>query len=247
MKKIEMRTGQSFLFYYLMLILSGENHLAAFPRSAYQLRSRIDFSNASFTSGSLKTALCEKMKIDDECLDGDQDEETNGAEEFIEREALQDLSVKRKKRNGSAYRTVDNRDNLPFIIKTLTPNPYRNINSPSEEKRKSQRNTRTKKGNNINSIAASVFAQNSDGTTGSVIGEFALDKSTTSGDIISIGDINYQVQVARCQYKYAGGKRFVMVRKILEVKEITRAGAELFLQHQFSKEMRKDDVPSIEL
>ena len=67
-----------------------------------------------------------------------------------------------------------------------------------------------------------------------ILGEFQLDKSTTSGDIICISDRTYKVEKARCQYKYAGGQRFVMVRKILEVKEITRAIQEAQLEKQLA-------------
>ncbi len=40
-----------------------------------------------------------------------------------------------------------------------------------------------------------------------VLGEFELDKSTTSGDIIVLGEKEFRVETARCQYKYAGGQR----------------------------------------
>ena len=40
---------------------------------------------------------------------------------------------------------------------------------------------------------------------------------------------------ARSQFKYAGGKRFVMVRKILEVKEITRIAEEESLKRLMQK------------
>ena len=201
--------------------------------------------------------------------DRDDDEEFNGlvTKEIFLRDMLADPTAKRKKRNGKSYRTLDNGENLPFVVKVMTPDPYTNAERKKDEAKriaKQQRQAQQQKykqGNNNSNkrirradligmddtIAASIYSQNSDGTMGSVIGEFSLDKSTTSGDIISIGDVEYQVQRARCQYKYAGGKRFVMIRKILEVKAIVRAGTEMFLQHQFSKEMNKDDVPPAEL
>ncbi|KAL3910365.1 MAG: hypothetical protein SGILL_007719, partial [Bacillariaceae sp.] len=81
--------------------------------------------------------------------------------------------------------------------------------------------------------------------TSTVLGEFQLDKSTTSGDIIVVGDREYQVQKARCQYKYAGGQRFVMVRKILEVKEVTRVYKEesLIRQYESSPSQPYPDKP----
>ena len=54
-----------------------------------------------------------------------------------------------------------------------------------------------------------------------------------TSDVIVLGDKEYQVQKARCQYKYAGGKRFFMVRKILEVKEVTRLRNEEALMKQY--------------
>jgi hypothetical protein len=68
-----------------------------------------------------------------------------------------------------------------------------------------------------------------------LLGEFQLDKSTTSGDVIVVGDREYRVEKARCQYKYAGGRRFVMVRKVLEVKEVTRVFKEEALMRQFNQ------------
>mmetsp|Transcript_51175 Transcript_51175/g.55424 ORF Transcript_51175/g.55424 Transcript_51175/m.55424 type:complete len:138 (-) Transcript_51175:39-452(-) len=78
-----------------------------------------------------------------------------------------------------------------------------------------------------------IDSNNNDDDLTTVIGEFQLDKSTTSGDVIVLGEKEYQVQKARCQYKYAGGQRFVMVRKILEVKEVTRVQNEEALMRRF--------------
>ena len=47
-------------------------------------------------------------------------------------------------------------------------------------------------------------------------------KNTNCGDTLLVGEREFEVVTARSQFKYAGGKRFVMTRKILEVKEITR-------------------------
>jgi hypothetical protein len=202
--------------------------------------------------------VLEKSKEDEgedkdrEFPEEDEDVDKCVNDEF-QRPKKEDPTVKRKKRKNSSYNVVDNRDSLPFVVRDVTPDPYQRLvgtrkhKTKIPEKKQQSSKKQTKPIKNGSSIPASVVSQNSDGSTGSVIGEFALDKSTTSGDVICIGDVNYQVQAARCQYKYVGGKRFVMVRKILEVKEVTRAGAELFLQHQFSKEMHKDDIPTLEL
>ena len=47
--------------------------------------------------------------------------------------------------------------------------------------------------------------------------------------------------------RYAGGKRFVMVRKILEVKEVVRVAEENYLARQFRKgETLSDEPPQLE-
>jgi len=144
-------------------------------------------------------------------------------------------TVKRKKKNGSRYRVVDNRDNLPFLVEVTTPDPYTNNDVMIKNARQNTSNSKKAKKNGIkmrhnligmdgvDSIKSSIYKRQKDGKLHQVLGEFAMDKSTNCGDIIDVGDgTQYQVQKARCQYKYAGGKRFVMTRKILEVKEVKR-------------------------
>lgn len=255
----------------VFVILLFSKLLAGFEKSAAFQSLGLAFSpdqpSSMCSRRSFKGNLLDKVSGDDgedveeKRIGDDNDDNQERANDLLHRQTQEDPTVRRKRRNGTSYKIVDNRDNLPFVVKVVTPDPYKRLeskkNNPSPEvKRKHQLRSQEKKqlsnkknttSNKNNSIPASIISQNSDGSTGSVIGEFALDKSTTSGDVICIGDLNYQVQAARCQYKYVGGKRFVMIRKILEVKEITRAGAELFLQHQFNKDMPKDDIPSIEL
>lgn len=172
---------------------------------------------------------------------------------------LEDTSatVKRKKKNGTSYRTIDNRDSLPFLVKVATPDPYTNNDEMKQNARKNTENAK-KKGNKKDnligkrrhnligmdgkdSIDSSIYTRADDGSMHKIVGEFALDKSTNCGDIIEIGDgTEYLVQKARCQYKYAGGKRFVMTRKILEVKEIKRVVIEQEINRIYSIE--KDDI-----
>jgi hypothetical protein len=92
-----------------------------------------------------------------------------------------------------------------------------------------------KKSSNNNNIRSSIH----DGTQS--LGEFHLDKSTNCGDVLVVGDAEYRVVTARCQYKYAGGSRYVMVRKILEVKEVKRAVVEEQLQKQLKRTKRYYD------
>jgi len=154
-----------------------------------------------------------------------------------------EMIVKRKRKKGSKYRPIDNRDSLPFVIKDCSPDPY---TKPSIIKEKAKQNTKrhNNKLDKVNKrnkkrieegIAASVYQRNGDGSMDKVLGEFHLDKSTNCGDKLEVGDKEYQVLRAKCQYKYAGGQRFIMVRKILEVKDITRIENEKQLKQQFEQ------------
>lgn len=167
-------------------------------------------------------------------------------------------TVRRKKKNGSRFRTLDNRDSLPFLVKVNTPDPYTNNAKMKKEARlntKRHKNSNKNKKGNVEKtrqnligmggqdfISSSIYARDAEGSMNRIVGEFALDKSTNCGDIIEIGDgTQYQVQKARCQYKYAGGKRFVMTRKILEVKEIKRILVEKEVQELFEKDINDGD------
>lgn len=136
-----------------------------------------------------------------------------------------------KKNNTSRRKATDlDRHMLASTRRgSATEKDKKNINSKKKHSNDSttpsrliQRQTKTKN-------------RNHDGkSTMTVLGEFQLDKSTTSGDIIVVGDKEYLVETARCQYKYAGGQRFVMVRKVLEVKELNRAKKEDDLLRQYN-------------
>lgn len=171
--------------------------------------------------------------------------------------------VKRKKKNGTHFRTLDNRDSLPFLVKVATPDPYTNN---EEMKKEAKLNTELakKKGGKTgkngdggktrhnlvgvggrDSITSSIYTRGDDGTMHKVVGEFALDKSTNCGDVIQVGDgTEYRVQKSRCQYKYAGGKRFVMTRKILEVKEIKRILVEKEVKELFERDIDNESQGS---
>jgi len=170
-------------------------------------------------------------------------------------------TVKRKKKNGSTrYRTLDNRDNLPFLVKVTTPDPYtkndemeRTARKNTKHDRDAKKKKKTMRKNLIgmdgkDAISSSIYTRHEDGKLQKVLGEFTLDKSTNNGDIIQVGGGSdgdepreYQVQKSRCQYKYAGGKRFVMVRKILEVKEMKRVLVEQEIRQIF--DMDGDSSP----
>jgi len=167
-----------------------------------------------------------------------------------------DAKVKRKKKNG--FKTIDNRDDLPFIVKVSSPGPHTEKDARVDKDNRNQLNKRKRKSSakrivhdsldvdSVDSISSSLFKVQKDGSLLKVLGEFSLDKSTTSGDIIQVVDgTEYQVQKSRCLYKYAGGKKFSLFRKILEVKEVKRIQAEEDLTRMFKKDMfTAEDHPS---
>ena len=151
----------------------------------------------------------------------------------------------------------DNRDQLPFVVQLITPDPYTRPEVAKERARKNterdrQQQQQTRRNNQNNNprrssggttaprISASLFettksSSNNDKPTVTALGEFILDQSTTCGDIVVVGEQSYLVQTAKCQYKYAGGKRFDMVRKILHVKPIRRVQVEAVLQRSLQQ------------
>ena len=109
--------------------------------------------------------------------------------------------------------------------------------NPSEKGVKRKSNLVGMDGRYANAIAASIYARKNDGTLYKVLGEFEFNKDTNCGDLLEIGDRQFEVVKVRAQFKYAGGKKTVMVRKILEVKEIIRIAEERSLERL----MKKDD------
>lgn len=199
--------------------------------------------------------------------DDDEDEDGLVTREDFNRDMLgMEPNVKRKNRKGKGYKPLDNRDNLPFLVRTETPDdPYKNRYQKEKEqqRRKDKKGSQSRKTDLDRQMLASTRRKIHKNTKGkkeittpsrlvetrskkknngddenksmtTVLGEFELDKSTTSGDVIILGEKEYRVETARCQYKYAGGKRFVMVRKILEVKELTRVQNEENLLRQYN-------------
>lgn len=181
----------------------------------------------------------------------DDDDEELITQEMLWRDLLQDPKVKKRKKGGG-YKPMDNRDALPFVVKVVTPDPYTSAKQKREEARTNtqtfqKQRPRTKKTNLMGGIATSIYSQTKGGYLEKVLGEFSLDKNTNCGDLVEVGDKEYEVQQARCQYKYAGGQRFVMVRKILEVKEVIRVAEENYLKRQFRKgETLTDKPPQLE-
>eukprot|EP00594_Rhizosolenia_setigera_P016383 CAMPEP_0178961860 /NCGR_PEP_ID=MMETSP0789-20121207/13986_1 /TAXON_ID=3005 /ORGANISM="Rhizosolenia setigera, Strain CCMP 1694" /LENGTH=289 /DNA_ID=CAMNT_0020645831 /DNA_START=39 /DNA_END=908 /DNA_ORIENTATION=+ len=191
---------------------------------------------------------------ENEILSYEESEEDCDNDETLEAIVKRKKGKNKGKKNGYVgYKPIDNRDALPFVVKEVTPDPYKkrdimkheakmNTKVHKKKNKNKGKNTRdfdekqqqAKKKNRASgiNIKASLFKRNEDGTNDKILGEFELDKSTNCGDLLEVGDREYEVMKARCQYKYAGGQKFVMVRKILEVKEVTRIATENYLARQ---------------
>mmetsp|Transcript_8494 Transcript_8494/g.17711 ORF Transcript_8494/g.17711 Transcript_8494/m.17711 type:complete len:289 (+) Transcript_8494:157-1023(+) len=261
--------GVSVLVFIINLIFGCEGFSPVAPAPTISFG-----SSAGFTRTPYFTLFLQKGWLDN---DGE-DEECLVTREDLNRDMLGlEPKVKRKRKNkkGQGYRPLDNRDHLPFSVRTKTPDdPYKSrfqkqkeqqlikkgniVNSKATDldrhmlastrresekiKSKSKKNAKSNEHKVDGSTTPSRLIEKrskkkknaaGDMSATTVIGEFELDKSTTSGDIIALGDNEYRVETARCQYKYAGGQRFVMVRKILEVKELSRVVNEESLLRQY--------------
>ena len=161
--------------------------------------------------------------------------ETLVTREMFQRALLADPPVVKRKANGKQkreYKVLDNRDSLPFRVENQVPDPY----TKKEVKRKQANRVRKRPSSVEEGLKSSLYINGDDSDKKddrTMIGEYFLDKHTTTGDVLEIGDTQYKVIRHKCQYKYAGGKRFVMVRKILQVKEIGRLQTEEYLHRQF--------------
>ena len=233
-------------------------------------------STSSFTSlNGMKIGDAGGWLSDDEEDSNKNKNKKKDFTEFLEN-GEGEASVKRKKKNGKngykGYEVMDNRDELPFLVSVTTPDPY----TPKEKERiEAKKNTRRdlekkkhKMGgsnksrgkvsskhrlagvDNSDGIASSIKIQQNDGSFNKILGSYQLDKTTNCGDLIEITVGNecreFEVMKARCQYKYAGGRKFVMVRKILEVKERTRKIVEEHLAKSLALSAIDDSVPDVE-
>lgn len=224
----------------ILVALSQLSRMDAFVTSNYALGRSSDQTCVNLQKGWFAD--------DNNMNNGSEDDASDGpvTREMLQRDLLGDPQVRRKrKKKGQGYEPLDNRDHLPFAVKKITPDPY---TKPEVKRRKQQKNNKNKdgkaKGSDLDVQLASSRLKllQSDSDASTLLGEYPLDKATTSGDIITLTNSAtgrphyYKVETARCQYKYAGGQRFVMVRKILEVKEITRAWQEAQLGKLFQSD-----------
>lgn len=149
------------------------------------------------------------------------------------------------------------RNALPFIVTVNVPDPYthpkhiikeaikntkaiRPVNNNNNYNNKSLARIRrsssrtdgrtTGGGGVMSSISATVSALRADGSLQSVLGEFTFDATTNCGDLLLIADTEYEVISAKSQFRYAGNRKFVLVRKVLVVKEISRIAEEASLR-----------------
>jgi hypothetical protein len=144
------------------------------------------------------------------------------------------------------------RNALPFIVTVNVPDPYTHpkqivkeaikntkTNTPVNNNNKSiariRRSTRidrfsTGGGGMQSSISATVSALRADGSLHKVLGEFTFDANTNCGDLLLIANTEYEVISAKSQFRYAGNRKFVLVRKVLVVKEISRIAEEASLK-----------------
>jgi hypothetical protein len=137
----------------------------------------------------------------------------------------------RKRGQDKEYR--DSSDSLPFCIQVTTPDPYARNPQPKEKRQKSKRGVEQ-------TVSASY----------TTLGEFELDRHTTTGDLLNgVGgdgdDTQYRVVRLKCQYRYSGGGRFVMVRKILQVKEVGRFETEEKLLRQWKQSGSSDNDDAV--
>lgn len=214
-------------------------------------KSRGDFGSLNETGVVTKEMFLRDLLRDPS--DEEDDEEEDGI-------SSKDVTVRRKNKKGRSgnhkpYKVLDNRDSLPFAVEVATPDPYTH---PEVKKQRALTNsvTQRKRHDSIeSSVSSSLFVQpnsrsskkegNGSDSSGddakTWLGDFQLDKLTTTGDVLEIGDRQFKVVKHKCQYKYAGGKRFVMTRKILEVKEMGRLKTEEYLKAQFTAESDSED------
>ncbi len=170
----------------------------------------------------------------------EEDPELVTKEAFM-REMLKDpeVIVKKKKskttKHSKPYKVLDNRDLLPFSVNLQTPNPYKHPDLKRKEAKKHKRPKDAIEDHVSSRLYRSDDGKNKDNSK-TLLGDFSLDKHTTTGDRLIIDNVEYKVMRHRCQYKYAGGQQFVMVRKILEVKEVGRLEVERNLKRQFNSD-----------
>ena len=213
-----MRTSVCSLAALSLALLLNDHHSFGFATSENHVQRT--FSKTATTTKA--TVFQAKNSANAIPHDDDDEKEQLVTREMLQRDLLNDPSVKRKNKKGKGYQPLDNRDHLPFAVKQITPDPY----THPDIKRDNQVRLPRGKESDLEMIGARLSLRRDD--TSTFLGEFQLDKSTTSGDIIELANgRQYKVQKASCQYKYAGGQRFVMVRHMSHSLYLSRRGSDM--------------------
>jgi len=154
-----------------------------------------------------------KWNSEHQLSDDDNDGSRLITNEIFMRDMLSEPAL-RKKKGAADYRPHDNRDALPFIVRVKTPDPYTEEGVMLQQARKNSdaaKKNNHKKGarrrnlvgmdGHANAIAASVYARKKDGSLYKVLGQFELEKNTNCGDLVQVGDREFEVVTARSQFK----------------------------------------------
>lgn len=206
---------------------------------------------------------------DDSPIENSTNNSTLVTKEMFLRDILEDsptvtVQKKGRRKGKKEYRVMDNRDSLPFAVQVTTPDPYTH---PDEKKKRAAANKVKRRPDAVEQIASSLYTTapssssskqkrkdrrkedsepDNEADFSTKLGEFSLDKYTTTGDLLNIGDTQYKVVRHKCQYKYAGGQRFVMVRKVLQVKEVGRLRTEEYLKRQWKQSQDEESEGILE-
>ena len=147
--------------------------------------------------------------------------------EMFMRDMLEPAKRKKKGSKGGEYKPHDNRDALPFVVRVKTPDPYtpstkmmkeakdnsefaKAMKKVDEQKKKKNNNSSSSSrgrsnlvgmDKHANGIAASIYTRKKDGELYKVLGQFDLDKNTNCGDLLQVGDREFEVVTARSQFK----------------------------------------------
>ena len=152
------------------------------PSETSLTRNRSRRSDSLSYSYSCSTLFVRKdWFVPDSADDEDKDDDLVTREMF-QRDLLEDPQVKRKRKKagGGGYKPLDNRDHLPFAVKTITPDPYTH---PEIKNAKKAKAPKTKKSDLDHQLTASKLYQKKDGKdTSTLLGEFKLDKCPERGE-----------------------------------------------------------------
>jgi hypothetical protein len=141
----------------------------------------------------------------DDVVDDDDDDDGVVTREMLHRDLLNmEPKVMRKRRDGKGgsnnkekgYKPLDNRDSLPFSVRHVTPDPYTHPDIKRLRQKKAPPLSGKKKTTDLQTALSRLYNLTDDDqkTNGkgkndpsTLLGEFQLDKSTTSGYVHGCG------------------------------------------------------------